>query len=236
MTSRWENQKRSVVAAAQRMAALGLVAGTSGNVSLRIPSGDSIDLMAVTPSGRPYDSLKADDIVIVDQDIEPVEGDLVPSSESILHSEIYRRRPDVGSVVHTHSVFASVAAVTVEEVPPIIDEMVVTVGGGIKVSSYAFPGSQELADSVCDALGDRNAAIIRHHGAVGVGRDLGRGTRRLRDHREGRTDLRLCVHARRGEGAAQGDCRSRAGDLCDEKAGSRRRLGDSQVNGVSDRW
>jgi L-fuculose-phosphate aldolase len=172
MTSRWENQKRSVVAAAQRMAALGLVAGTSGNVSLRIPSGDSIDLMAVTPSGRPYDSLKADDIVIVDQDIEPVEGDLVPSSESILHSEIYRRRPDVGSVVHTHSVFASVAAVTVEEVPPIIDEMVVTVGGGIKVSSYAFPGSQELADSVCDALGDRNAAIIRHHGAVGVGRDL----------------------------------------------------------------
>ncbi len=154
------------------MAALGLVAGTSGNVSLRIPSGDSIDLMAVTPSGRPYDSLKADDIVIVDQDIEPVEGDLVPSSESILHSEIYRRRPDVGSVVHTHSVFASVAAVTVEEVPPIIDEMVVTVGGGIKVSSYAFPGSQELADSVCDALGDRNAAIIRHHGAVGVGRDL----------------------------------------------------------------
>ena len=172
MTSRWEAQKRSVVAAAQRMAALGLVAGTSGNVSLRIRSNESTHLMAVTPSGRPYDSLKADDIVILDQDLEPVEGDLVPSSESLLHSEIYRRRPDVGSVVHTHSVFASVAAVTVDEVPPIIDEMVVTVGGGIKVSSYAFPGTQDLADSVCDALGERNAAIIRHHGAVGVGRDL----------------------------------------------------------------
>ena len=96
MTSQWEAQKRSVVAAAQRMAALGLVAGTSGNVSLRVPSSEATHLMAVTPSGKAYDSLDADDIVIVDQDLEPVEGDLVPSSESLLHSEIYRRRPDVG--------------------------------------------------------------------------------------------------------------------------------------------
>ena len=65
-----------------------------------------------------------------------------------------------------------VAAVAGLEIPPIIDEMVIAVGGPVKVSAYAFPGSEELADSVCEALGPRSAALIKNHGAVGVGRDL----------------------------------------------------------------
>jgi L-fuculose-phosphate aldolase len=58
------------------------------------------------------------------------------------------------------------------EIPPIIDEMVIAIGGPVEIAAYAFPGTQELADSVCAALGDRNAALIRNHGSVGVGRDL----------------------------------------------------------------
>ena len=173
MTGRWAAQKHELVATAQEMAALGLVTGSSGNVSVRLPAEEgSRDLLATTPSGMPYTTLTAEDIVITDFDVEPVEGELPPSSESLLHVGIYKARPDVRAVIHTHAVYTSVAAVAGMEIPPIIDEMMVDVGGAVRVSRYAFPGTQELADSVCQALGERSAALIKNHGAVGVGRHL----------------------------------------------------------------
>ena len=151
----------------------GLVTGTSGNVSLRLKSPrDAGQLLAITPSGRSYASLEEDDIVVVDSDLEAVEGDLTPSTESLMHLAVYNARPDVNSVIHTHSVYCSVAAVVGLEIPPIIDEMVIAVGGPVKVSEYAFPGTQELADGVCAALGEANAALIKNHGAIGVGDTL----------------------------------------------------------------
>ena len=172
MTGRWDIQKQQVVETARRMATMGLVSGTSGNVSVRLGSYAGRDLMAITASGVSYDTLGADDIAIVDYEMEPVEGEAIPSSESLLHVAIYRRRPDVDAVVHTHALYSSVAAVAGVDIPPIVDEMVVTLGGAIGVSKYAFPGSSELAENVCDALGDRSAALIRSHGSVGVGHSL----------------------------------------------------------------
>jgi L-fuculose-phosphate aldolase len=169
---RWEAEKRAVADAAKRLDALGLVSGSSGNVSVKLPPDNPRGLLAVTPSGKRYSEMDEGDIVVADFDMEPVEGDLAPSSESLMHVAIYRSRPDVGAVIHTHSEFATVLAVAGLEAPPVIDEMVVSLGGGIRVSEYAFPGSQELADSVCAALEGRKAAIIKNHGAVGVGRDL----------------------------------------------------------------
>ena len=159
--------------AAQNMAARGLVVGTSGNVSSRI-RGDTLgrELMAITPSGVEYDRMEVQDILVTDLDIEPVSGDGVPSSEALLHGEIYRRRPDVGGVMHTHSAYAAAAAVAGVGIPAILDEMVLFVGGEIRVSEYAFPSSDALAVNVCDTLGGRNAALIRNHGVVGVGTDL----------------------------------------------------------------
>jgi L-ribulose-5-phosphate 4-epimerase len=170
--ARWRDERRAVVLASQEMAAMGLVTGPSGNVSMRLPPEGGRELLAITPTGKDYGALKDEDIVVVDFDVETVEGERAPSSEALLHVGIYRARPDVGAVVHTHSVFSSVAAVAGLEIPPLIDEVTVTVGGAIKVSEYAFPGTQELADKVCAALGERKAALIRNHGAVGVGRDL----------------------------------------------------------------
>ena len=172
MISRWQNQKRSVAETAREMAELGLVVGTAGNVSVRLDSENGRELMAVTPSGKSYDGLTQDDIVVTDFEIEPVEGDLLPSSESLLHAGIYQRRPDVHAVVHTHSVYSSVLAVSGIDLPPVIDEVVVYVGGAIQVSKYGFPGTSELADNVCDALGDNKAAFIANHGAVTVGETL----------------------------------------------------------------
>ena len=169
---RWAAEKRAVANGAKRLAALGLVSGSSGNVSARLTSDGPRRLIAVTPSGKRYSEMDESDVVVADFGLEAVEGDLAPSSESLLHIAIYRNRPDVGAVVHTHSEYATVLAVAGLEAPPVIDEMAVALGGGIRVSEYAFPGTQALADNVCAALEGRNAAIIRNHGAVGVGRDL----------------------------------------------------------------
>ena len=162
-----------MLAAAQKMAARGLVVGTSGNVSRRLNgASDGRELMAITPLGAEYDSLKAKDVLVTDLDIEPVAGDGVPSSEALLHAEIYRRRSDVGAVMHTHSPYATAAAVAGVDIPPILDEMALVVGGEVKVSEYAFPSSDALAANVCDALDGQNAALVRNHGVVGVGADL----------------------------------------------------------------
>ena len=158
----------AVVEAARRVAELGLTVGTSGNFSARIAE----ELFAITPTSVPYETMKWEDVVVVDRDVEPVDGERIPSSESLLHSAIYQQRADVGAVIHTHSTYSSVLAVTGQAIPPILDEMVVHVGGAIEVSEYAFPATEELASNVCAALGDRNAVIVRNHGAVGVGKDL----------------------------------------------------------------
>ena len=176
MTSRWQAQKSEVAEAARRLAEQGLLPGAAGNISVRLEPQGGRELMAITPLGRQNAGLTEDDVVVVDFDVEPVEGELAPSSESLLHVGIYRARADVGAVVHSHSQFASVAAVGKTRIPPIIDEMVVAIGGAVEVSEYAFPGTQELADSVCLALGERNAALIGNHGAVCVGRDLEEAT------------------------------------------------------------
>ncbi len=172
MNTTWRTSRQQVADAARRMAELGLVVGTAGNVSVRLDSAEGRDLMAVTPSGAPYDGLAAEDVVVTDFEIEPVEGSRPPSSESLLHAGIYLRRPDARAVVHTHSIFSSVLAVLGEDLPPVTDEVAVYVGGAARVSEYAFPGSEQLARSVCAALGDNKAALIANHGAVAIGRSL----------------------------------------------------------------
>ena len=157
--------RRQIAEVARKMAAAGLVSGTSGNVSARLPGG----LMAVTPMGGRCEQASAEEMVVVDSDLATVEGDLVPSSESLLHAAVYAARPDVGGIVHTHAVYSSAAAVAGREIPPIVDEMAVVLGGAVRVSEYAPPASVEVAEKVCSALGERAAALIRNHGAVAVG-------------------------------------------------------------------
>ena len=172
MSSNSKNYRQAVSDAARLMADLGLVTGTAGNISVRLRTDEGRELMAVTPASTPYEAMTVDDIVVTDFDVEPVEGDLAPSSESLLHVGIYQRRPDAEAVVHTHSIYSSVLAVAGIDLPPVIDEVVVYVGGTIQVSRYGYPGTEELADNVCDALGSNKAAFIANHGAVAVGRSL----------------------------------------------------------------
>ncbi len=166
----WSAERAAVCETAQELDRLGLVAGASGNVSLLIP-GDP-PLVAITPSRVTYRRMTADDVPVIDFEYEPVFGDLPPSSESALHLAVYRARKDAKAVVHTHSVYATVCAVAGIEVPAVIDEVAVTVGGAVRVTDYAPPGTEELADKAVEALEGRSAALISNHGLVTLGKDL----------------------------------------------------------------
>jgi L-fuculose-phosphate aldolase len=170
--SRWQEAKRQVLETGQWMVEQGLVAGTSGNASLRLPPENGRELLAITPSSRYYDSLTTEDIQVIDFEVEPVEGDLVPSAETMLHIGVYQARPGINAVIHTHSVFASAVAVAGLEIPPILDDQVTLLGGEIKLAPYAASGSQELVDNALAALKDRNAALLANHGAMGIGRTM----------------------------------------------------------------
>ena len=159
--------RRHVAEVARKMAGLGLVSGASGNVSARLPGG----LMAITAMGSRCEDASEEEVVVVDADLVSVEGDRTPSSESLLHAAVYEARPDVGGIVHTHPVYSSAVAVAGLGIPPVVDEMVVALGGEVRVSEYAPPASEAVAERVCEALGTRDAALIRNHGAVAVGVD-----------------------------------------------------------------
>lgn len=167
--SKWINEKKEVLEVARSMFEKGLVAGTSGNVSMRLAEEE---LLAITPSRKAYDMLTVDDIQVIDFEGEPVEGELIPSSEALLHIDIYRARKDVRAVVHTHSIFASILAVARLEIPPILDEQVILTGGEVKVAEYAPPGSEELARNALAALEKRNAVILANHGLVSLGKTV----------------------------------------------------------------
>lgn len=168
----WEAQKMEVLKVARWMDEKGLVVGTSGNVSQRLGGPDGRELIAITPSGRQYDTMRAEDIVLVDMEGQRVEGELAPSIETMLHVGIYKARKKVGAVVHTHAVFGSAIAVTGRDIPCLLDDQVTFLGGGIKIAAYALPGSPELATNAVAALGPRNAAVLANHGTISVGRNL----------------------------------------------------------------
>jgi L-fuculose-phosphate aldolase len=168
----WEVQKIEVLEVARWMYEKGLVVGTSGNASQRFREPSGRELVAITPSGRYYDTMKTEDIVLVDLEGQRVEGELAPSIETIMHLGIYKARKKVCAVVHTHAVFGSTIAVTGKEIPSLLDDQVTFLGGEIKVAAYALPGSPELAKNAVAALGFRNAVVLANHGTLTVGRNL----------------------------------------------------------------
>jgi L-fuculose-phosphate aldolase len=160
--------RQAVVDVGRQMIGRGLVAGTWGNISMRCESGDRI---AITPSGRPYDQLTPEDIVVVDPGGQVLAGRR-PSSELALHLAIYHARTDVRAVVHTHSLYATACAVAGKAIPASLEEMVQAVGGPVQVATYALPGTAELATNAVAALADRSAVLLANHGVAACGPSL----------------------------------------------------------------
>jgi L-fuculose-phosphate aldolase len=149
----------------RRAVELGLVIGTSGNLSVR-----QGDLVTVTPSGVALDRLTPEMCPIVDVAGHLVEGELQPSSETPMHLAVYETT-DAQAIVHTHSVFGTVVATTMTELPP-VHYNALLLGGVVKVAEYATYGTPELAANVRAALEGKQAALMANHGGVSIGATL----------------------------------------------------------------
>lgn len=162
--------RAAVLATARAMNAAGINRGKAGNVSVR--AGEAADAtFLVTPSGMPYDTLASEDVVLVRPDGTSV-GPRKPSSEWRFHCDIYRSRPDVRAIVHTHGPFAVALACHGRGLPP-FHYMVARAGGrDLRCAPYATFGTQELSDHAVAALDGRKACLLAHHGAIALGTSL----------------------------------------------------------------
>lgn len=147
---------------------LGLVSGTWGNISARVDD----KTMVITPSGRKYEEVKPEEMVVVKINDLSYEGSVKPSSELKLHAEIYKTRKEVNAVIHTHQMNASTVAAARREVPPILDDMAQILGPSVRVAEYALPNTKKIVKATIKALKGRNAALLANHGAVVIGRDM----------------------------------------------------------------
>lgn len=144
--------------------------GSGGNVSMRAPGRQAV---AITPSGMSYSDMTADDICMVDLDQRRLEGSRPPSMEAGMHIGIYRQRPEVNAVVHTHQMFASVLSVIKEPIPPLFDEITAEIGPTVEIVPYAVSGSEQLAHNVCSRLDNGCwCYIIQNHGALSLGKNM----------------------------------------------------------------
>jgi L-fuculose-phosphate aldolase len=158
--------RRELVRTANKLDEQGLNRGTSGNLSARFGKG-----MLITPSGMGAEGLTEDDIVFVHMD-GSARGRWQPSSEWLFHRDIFAQRPEVGAVVHTHSVAATALACLRKDIPP-FHYMIALIGGdNIRCAQYATFGTQELSNNALIALKERKACLLANHGMIAAGKNL----------------------------------------------------------------
>ena len=160
--------KLDVIAAGKRLVETGLIARTWGNVSARVDGASFV----ITPSGKAYENLTPDDIVLVKLDDLSYEGDVKPSSEKGIHAQAFLLRPEVNFVIHTHQNNASIAAVMGK---PVVSEFWTDIlGESVPIASYGLPGQKKLRKGVVKAMKENpgaNAILMAHHGALCVGKE-----------------------------------------------------------------
>ncbi|MCE5196938.1 MAG: class II aldolase/adducin family protein [Negativicutes bacterium] len=161
---------QQIVTAGRRMLQSNLTVETWGNLSLRDPE---TGFIYITPSAMAYDTIQASDVVVCDASGTLVDGRRKPTMEKELHLAVYRARPEINAILHTHPLYSMVFAVLAEPIPLILEEAAQVLGAAVEVTAYALPGSAELAAYCAAALGRQaNACLLRAHGAVCIGETL----------------------------------------------------------------
>jgi L-ribulose-5-phosphate 4-epimerase len=144
-----------------------LVTWTSGNVSGRDPASG---LIVIKPSGIRYEKLTPESMVVVDLDGKVVEGRHKPSSDTFAHVYVYRHRPDIFGIVHTHSTFATAWAAVGKPIPVVLTAICDEFGGPIPVAGYAKVGGDEIGKAIVSSIGDSLAVLMKNHGVFTIGK------------------------------------------------------------------
>jgi L-ribulose-5-phosphate 4-epimerase len=165
-----KDERNQILTISSRLLEAGLVMEGQGNISIY---DRQTNLVAITPSAVPYNQRKAEDICIVDLNGHLLEGQWKPTSEIPLHLIFYKKRKDVDAVIHTHAPKSTVFGLfDQKQMPMVLTEAAMKLGGAIPIAPYARPGSEELAEVTFTAVGNGLAAIMAHHGAITVGASL----------------------------------------------------------------
>jgi L-fuculose-phosphate aldolase len=160
--------KKELVFASRKVFQKNLCQRGEGNLSIRIPGTNEF---LVTPTYNDYENMTIDDVVHMNIDGTKISGMRNASSEFKLHIAIYKARPKVNIVIHTHSPYATMMAVARKDLPPVLEEMVIWVGGPVKCASFTKANSVEIGDVAVEALGDTNAILLANHGVLVCGRN-----------------------------------------------------------------
>lgn len=146
-----------------------LVTWTGGNISARDPDSG---LVVIKPSGVMYEDLRPEDHVVVDLEGDIVEGSLKPSSDTASHLYIYRERPDLNGIVHTHSPYATAFAALGRPIPVVLTAIADEFGGPIPCAGFALIGGEEIGKQVVEHIGDSAAVLLKNHGVFTVGKTV----------------------------------------------------------------
>ena len=162
-----EKLRKELVELHQELPRNNLVTWTSGNVSGRDPE---TGLVVIKPSGIRYEDLTPENMVVVDLGGKVVEGKHKPSSDTFAHVCVYRHRPDVNGVVHTHSTFATAWAAVGKPIPPVLTAICDEFGGPIPVGAYAKIGGDEIGQEIVRSIGNSLAILMKNHGVFTIGK------------------------------------------------------------------
>jgi ribulose-5-phosphate 4-epimerase/fuculose-1-phosphate aldolase len=164
-----DEYQQQVLLGAKTIFNLGLVQFGEGNVSIRVKKAEEF---FITPSQNDYAAMTVNDVVHLKMDGTQISQGKPTSSEYKLHVAIYQARPKVNCVIHTHSPYASMLAVALKDLPVIFEEMVVFLGGPVKLAKYGQSGTDDLGKNALEAMGDTNTCLLTNHAVVACGRDM----------------------------------------------------------------
>jgi len=170
--SQFEDVKQEIVRVSQDLVRKGYLMATGGNVSMRVPGQDAF---AITPSNYDYMKMKAEDVCVLDFELNVLEGELKPSVETSMHGGVYQVRGDVNAIVHTHQVYASALTLIKAPIPPLFDEQARFLGRSVDIIPYAPSGTGMLKNTIAKHVKNHNNAfMMQNHGALIFGHDMER--------------------------------------------------------------
>lgn len=164
----YEKEKRAVINTALQIKEYGLIALAGGNVSMRLENG----LILVTPSGTYYETMRDEDVLVMDIDGDIKEGTLKPSVDTIALLYIYRHMPEVNAIIHTHQNYATAVGLVEDKLPAVTTTLCNATLGEVNVAPYSSPASINMGIETVNYINGKRAIILKHHGVVTVGGNL----------------------------------------------------------------